>query len=305
MKPSKYLINLSNYWKLSPQARSTFENLSIKLNNSNNFKIIIDNSENGFSNLEIANFFSNLNLKSDQIITPSQHFFKKIRNYSENKKLVLLGGNEKIIPKLAFDNKINYYLSFEEYFKLFPDLVPIARILNAFTLETKKKIIERNNWLTENDFNYPLQINEIYYLSVPSRWEEHCQVVCDLLSSENGVIAKNFNCADEKKHIQINFSNSELLLDDEFSLGMGSFKEAIKACYHLIYKKNIVFNENDDEGEKTILDQSGSMIYIYIFYNYFIVDWTNEKENIYYFDFRITNIFKEAKSREWRSYLIK
>lgn len=107
----------------------------------------------------------------------------KMQEYSE--KLVLVCGLQDT-KNVTQNWGLNYFLTLEEYAALFPQLVPISRRNVEQRNEILPGIKQRLHFLKDEDFKKPLKIEAIFVLGDCVRWEEHVQIMCDLLSTSNG-----------------------------------------------------------------------------------------------------------------------
>ena len=213
----------------------------------------------------MSNFFeTSQKINSSQIIFHYDPLIPLIRSY-QSKNIVLLCGDEFRIHLIASEMQYQNYLTMGEYCNLFPKLVPISKRTNLLIETTKQTVLSRMPFLNSKDFEYPFQINSVFFLEEVRDWEEYGQVITDLLSTKDGKIANKFDEFHGNEHIPIFYSSSELYaldINGNQVLGMGGLMEAIKTCYGLIYKKELQFNMDKKEPEKEILSFLGNL---YIF----------------------------------------
>lgn len=202
-------------------------------------------------------------IKPDKITYYYDYLDEIINKYHSNKEneLIMLCGPEQKINEIALSRKYPNYVTMSEYCKLFPILVPISKRTKEYILSTKTQLLSRSPALKNLDFSYPFPIKAIFFLDDVTDWEEYSQVITDLLSSEDGNISKKLPEKPAEKHIPIYFSTNEFYSFDcegKKILGLGALKETLDACYKLIYKKNLVFNELQGSPEQNIIHFLGN-----------------------------------------------
>jgi len=207
-----------------------------------------------------------LQINPQQIFFPSDYLHNLIDSYMKNldNNLILLCGEEENINKFASNMNYTNYLTMSEYCKLFPILVPISKRTRQEIEPTKVKIIRRMPFLGRKSFNYPFQIKAVFFLGDVIDWEEYGQVIIDLMSTKDGNIAKKLPEKAVEPHIPIYFTSNEIFSYDEKGnkiMGLGALKETLNTCYKLIYKKELVFNENEKASpEEEILTFIGNFL---------------------------------------------
>ena len=210
----------------------------------------------------LSNIFKPLslpNINKDHLFFPFDYMMpliKSLKSPQTNKEsLVLLCGDENGMESLSRELDLPSYLTMSEYCKLFPQLVPISKRTRKDIEPTREKVLRRMPFMKGWNFDYPFQISGVFFLDDVTDWEEYGQVVTDLLSSNDGKIAKKFPEKPVKKHIEIHFSSSEMFSVDEKGnkiLGLGGLREALNTCYKLIYKEDLEFKNPEEEILKFI-----------------------------------------------------
>lgn len=274
-KSSKCVFHLDNPHLLSKSLKITLKStiqklLSTQISNSQTFFLYKNTSVSENSKLQsskyLNDFFQTSQIKPSQIVFPYEYLKDSILSYNKfPNDIILLCGEEDQINEIAKELNYSNYLTMSEYCKIFPILVPISKRNKESNSMTKAKILSRMPFLKNDDFEFPLQIKAVYFLQDVTEWEEYGQVITDLLSTENGKIAKKFPENPPKEHIPIYFANSEIHSFDKSGnqiLGLGALKETLNTCYKLIYKKDLIFNKDDHVlPEKRILEYIGRNIF--------------------------------------------
>lgn len=267
-----YLINLSNLHAFksagSNSIHSIFKEILQSKNNSLSF-LLKNGKENNYNKLETSSYLNDffklsnkLHIKPNQIVYTHEYLNTKIESYNNLKNgLLMLCGPEEKILNLAKENNYRHYITMDEYCQLFPGLVPISKRSKDGIIPAKEKFLARVPEFKDRSFDYPFQINSVFFLDNVTDWEEYTQVITDLLSTSDGNIAHKFPAKPIDNHIPIYFSSSENYSYDEKGekiLGLGSLKEAFLACYELIYKKKLIFNELEPKSpEESIIEFVG------------------------------------------------
>ncbi|CAD8087208.1 unnamed protein product [Paramecium sonneborni] len=117
-----------------------------------------------------------------------------------------------------------------EYITLYPQLLGLYhnKIQNE-TIETKQQLLQKGVNITLLDD--PHQIDGIYVLGLEKNWEIQAQVICDLLSTENGLINDKFHKVDQ--HIPLEYFYN---IGDK---NMENQQLAIESTYRLIYGQDV------------------------------------------------------------------
>jgi hypothetical protein len=79
-----------------------------------------------------------------------------------------------------------------------------------------------------------MKVNAIFVLGDCQKWEEHAQIICDLLSTENGTIAEKLPAVPPKNTIPIFWVNNSVFYREKYKIariGCGMLKVALDTCY--------------------------------------------------------------------------
>ena len=180
----------------------------------------------------------------DQIImnwTPLRPILKQYTG-----KLVMLGGLCDL-ASLAKEFGLEKYITDEEYCSLFPELIPYrSRQEEGEEIHhLRKRISERLGMTDMKEFEEPLQIHAVFMLHDPDKWDDRIQIICDLMSTTDGRIAKIMPEVGPAEHIPIYCTHNDLLWTGEFRINrmtFGCFNEALKASYKMVYKREMNLN---------------------------------------------------------------
>ena len=214
-------------------------------------------------------------------------------------KIILLAGIGDI-RVVAESLGIDKYLTVEEYCTLFPYLVPNSKRSKENQILLRPIIKERLGINDESIFDDPIQIFAIIILNDVHKWDECTQIMCDLCSSENGIIADKINSlADDFEHIPIYACSNDLMYAGKFRLpriACGGAVETFKNLYKIIHKQ---------EPKITFYGKPELTSYKYA-EDYIRAKWKNfEITNFYMIgDNPLTDI-KGANNAKWKSILVK
>ena len=161
-------------------------------------------------------------------------------------RLVLLGGLGNL-GVLAQDFGLKKWITDEEYCILFPILLPYREpsLPPDEVKRLQKIVIERLELSEDESFEEPFQVHAIFMLNDPIKWDERVQIICDLLSTPDGKIAKAFPLIGPEEHIPVYCTNNDILFAGGFRLNrmtFGCFNETLKSIYRLIYKRELELN---------------------------------------------------------------
>lgn len=127
---------------------------------------------------------------------------------------------------------------------MFPKLVPTRNPAptEQETEDLRKEIAARLELAGDNSFDEPLQVHAIFLVNDQDKWDQRIQLICDLLSTSDGKIAKKLPEIGPKDHIPVYCTNNDLLYRGMVSLPrmtLGCFNGALKEVYKLVYKRDL------------------------------------------------------------------
>ena len=219
-----------------------------------------------------------------------------MREYHD--RLVILTGNG-TTSTMAQDFGLNKYITMEEYATLYGAQVPVSGRPRAGPIvdEMRKKIADRLEITDYSIFDQPLQIHAIFILNDPLEWYEYVQIICDLLTTSDGIVADKLPEQVPEKHIPIYCTNNDLVYAGTFKLPritLGGFNETLKNIYKLLYKREMEmqhygkpFEATYKYAEKYLREKSG-------------VDLTN----IYMVGDNPKSDIRGAKAAGWKTILV-
>jgi HAD superfamily hydrolase (TIGR01456 family) len=180
-------------------------------------------------------------IDSEEMIVNFTPLRKVIQEYKD--KLVMLVG-EKNLDGLADNLNLKRYITDEEFCTLFPVLVPFREqpLQENVEEDMRKKIALRLGIVDQKEFEEPFQIHAIFILSDPIKWDQRIQIICDLLSTSDGKIAKKMPARGPENHIPVYCGADDLTFAGTFSLpriGFGCFNKMLKETYKLVYKRDL------------------------------------------------------------------
>lgn len=100
--------------------------------------------------------------------------------------------------------------------------------------KAKQRAIERNSWIKESLTDEPFQVHAIFIPMTPNSWEQDIQIMMDVLSTEDGRVAKKWTNLPPNKHIPIFTVNPDIMAPLSFHLPRlvhGAFLLALKEIY--------------------------------------------------------------------------
>ncbi|KRX08521.1 HAD-like domain [Pseudocohnilembus persalinus] len=168
--------------------------------------------------------------------------YTAIRPYAEQHQndLIMITGVEDM-DKLVDIWGIKKYITLLEYAALFPDLNPISKRTEEDRLKTKDIIQKRLPFLKDSDFDYPFKIDAVFVLGDCISWNEHIQILCDLMSSEDGNIPRHRPTKAPKTNIPIYWANNSAMYRSNQQiprLGCGMLKIGLDQAYQTMFGEN-------------------------------------------------------------------
>jgi HAD superfamily hydrolase (TIGR01456 family) len=155
-------------------------------------------------------------------------------------KVVLVAGMTDL-HILAESCGLNKYITVEEYAALYPFLVPNSKRKHEDTLAMRPVIMERLRITDEKAIEEPLQIGAIIIFSDVTKWDEAVQIMCDLISSNDGTISDKFPEVSEigiHQHIPIYACGNDFTYPGKFKLPRivgGGYMETFKLMSRKLY----------------------------------------------------------------------
>lgn len=163
----------------------------------------------------------------------------KMKTYTE--RTVMITGVDSV-KEVAADCGLKRFITCEEYCTIFPHLVPLSRRKWDDRWSAIEDIKKRFDITDDNFFNDPFQIDAVFILNDVLRWEENVQIICDLVSTEDGRIADKMPDVAPERHIPIFAVNNDFTYADQFRLprfAFGPFTRSLEHIYKLTYNKDI------------------------------------------------------------------
>jgi HAD superfamily hydrolase (TIGR01456 family) len=155
-----------------------------------------------------------------------------MKDYAD--KIILIGGIGNI-QGVAESCQLKQYITIDEFCTLFPSIVPLSERTSDAAIKLRPVIKERLKISDDAIFNEPFQIGAVVVFNDIIKWDEASQVMCDLLTTTDGTIAKSYNLRenlDNVEHIPIFVCTNDLLYKDEFKLsrfGCGAYVKCFEA----------------------------------------------------------------------------